>query len=142
MTNKISTWAADWHGLFQGTPSTIGETVDAATDNDRAGQAVRVRHRAEDEAELRSPVRVEASADFVKQRGGVAWNDTLSVRAWFDFEKGHHLEAAEKWSLDEYNKMGIKPKTKTPRAKALQKALQHECPFRSRFLLISAAPRI
>jgi hypothetical protein len=54
---------------------------------------------AEDEAELRSPVRVETSADFVKQRGGVAWNDTQSVRAWFDFEKGHHL--------DEYNKIGI-----------------------------------
>jgi hypothetical protein len=40
MTKKISTWTADWHGLFQGTPSTLGETVDAI--REKLGKSLKV----------------------------------------------------------------------------------------------------
>jgi hypothetical protein len=50
---------------------------------------------ARDDNEKAQPVRVQAFATFVRDKG-MKWTDKRAVRAWFDEEKRKHLPGIEK----------------------------------------------
>lgn len=59
-----------------------------------------------DQAKKRSPVRVEASREFVEDIWRVSWNDTQAVVDRMDVERIAHLKEAELRGKDNYNDIG------------------------------------